>query len=94
MPNPAALCGVYGFRPTVGRYPGKGMINISTTRDTAGILAENLDDVVLLDSVMASKPATQAISLQGKKFAMPKQFYVISDALQPVVDKWLENFKK
>ena len=32
---PAALCGLAGFRPSVGRYSGAGIIPISHTRDTA-----------------------------------------------------------
>merc|ERR1712183_520398 len=29
---PAALCGVYGYRPTVNRYPSEGVVTISHTR--------------------------------------------------------------
>ena len=50
---PAALCGLAGFRPSVGRYPGAGIIPISHTRDTAGPIARTVADVRLLDAVMA-----------------------------------------
>ena len=50
---PAALCGVAGFRPSVGRYPGAGIIPISHTRDTAGPIARTAADLRLLDAVMA-----------------------------------------
>lgn len=36
---PAALCGICGYRPSMGRYPGQGIINISHTRDTVGTFA-------------------------------------------------------
>lgn len=36
---PAALCGIVGFRPTIGRYPGDGVQNLSKTRDTVGPMA-------------------------------------------------------
>ena len=50
---PAALCGLAGFRPTVGRYPGAGIIPISHTRDTAGAIARTVADIRVLDAVMA-----------------------------------------
>ena len=50
---PAALCGLAGFRPSVGRYSGAGIIPISHTRDTAGPIARTVADLRLLDSVMA-----------------------------------------
>jgi Asp-tRNA(Asn)/Glu-tRNA(Gln) amidotransferase A subunit family amidase len=31
---PASLCGLVGFRPTVGRYPGEGIVPISATPAT------------------------------------------------------------
>ncbi len=53
---PAALCGVIGFRPSVGRYPGTGIVPLSPTRDTAGLIARSIDDILLLDSVLAQRP--------------------------------------
>jgi len=50
---PAALCGVAGLRPTVGRYPQTGIAPISHTRDTAGPIARTIDDLALLDAVLA-----------------------------------------
>ena len=50
---PAAMCGLAGFRPSVGRYPGAGIIPISHTRDTAGPIARSVADLRLLDAVMA-----------------------------------------
>lgn len=49
---PAALCGIVGFRPTVGRYASGGIVPISHTRDTAGPMARRVADIVLLDAVM------------------------------------------
>ncbi|PQZ93599.1 amidase [Arthrobacter sp. MYb227] len=34
---PATVCGVVGFRPTTGRWPGAGSIGLSWTRDTIGL---------------------------------------------------------
>jgi indoleacetamide hydrolase len=53
---PSALCGVYGFRPTTGRYSGEGIVPLALTQDTAGPLANTLDDIILLDNVLALAP--------------------------------------
>ena len=53
---PAAFCGIYGFRPTTGRYPSDGIIPISSTRDTAAAMGNTLDDMCTMDAIMADKP--------------------------------------
>lgn len=50
---PAALCGIVGYRPSTGRYPGDGVIHLCWTRDTIGLHANTVDDIRLLDSVIA-----------------------------------------
>ena len=52
---PAALCGVVGFRPTHGRYPGAGVVPISHTRDSVGVMARDVDSVALVDAVLAGE---------------------------------------
>src|SRR5206468_4123296 len=54
---PAALCGVVGFRPTVGRYAGTGtlagvreVVPIAHTRDTPGPIARSAADVALFEA--------------------------------------------
>ena len=51
---PAALCGICGFRPTTGRYPADGVLQISRTRDTIGPLATSIGDIRMLDQVLAN----------------------------------------
>ena len=52
---PAALCGIAGFRPTTGRYDGDGIIPISRSRDTVGVMARTVRDIALLDAVLAGE---------------------------------------
>ncbi|TYC53617.1 indoleacetamide hydrolase [Rhodobacterales bacterium] len=49
---PAALNGVAGLRPTIGRYPTEDIIPISETRDTPGPIARTVADLVLFDTVI------------------------------------------
>jgi len=50
---PAALNGIVGLRPTVGRYSQRGITPLSHTRDTAGPMARTVRDLVLLDQVIS-----------------------------------------
>jgi Asp-tRNA(Asn)/Glu-tRNA(Gln) amidotransferase A subunit family amidase len=54
---PASLCGLYGFRPTVGRYPGSGIVPLSDSFDTAGPLARSMEDITLIDSCITGSDA-------------------------------------
>lgn len=61
---PAALCGVIGFRPTIGRYPAEGITPVSSTRDVPGPMALTMSDITLLDAVMSGRPqVTEGASL-------------------------------
>lgn len=83
---PAALCGVVGFRPTVGRVNGKGLAPIAKTRDTAGPIANTVADLALLDGVLTgnNEPLGE-VPLMGLKLGLPKQFFW--EDLNPGVEK-------
>lgn len=51
--NPASYCGVVGFRPSLERYPGEGIVPLALSRDTAGPLAHSVADIAVVDAVMA-----------------------------------------
>ena len=71
---PSALCGIFGFRPTVGRYPGDGVIPISKTRDTIGPMARTMQDIALLDSAMAdtASPGRMEVNLKSIRIGLPR----------------------
>jgi indoleacetamide hydrolase len=53
---PAAFCGIAGFRPSTGRYPGGGVLTLSTTRDTIGPMAVNCADLAEVDALIVPGP--------------------------------------
>jgi aspartyl-tRNA(Asn)/glutamyl-tRNA(Gln) amidotransferase subunit A len=50
---PSALCGVVGFKPTLGRVPTDGIVPLSWTMDHLGPIARSVDDAVLMLDVLA-----------------------------------------
>ncbi len=62
---PAAFCGCVGFRPSTGRYPGDGVLNLSTTLDTVSAAASSIDRLIRLDAVLAGSEPASLGSLQG-----------------------------
>ena len=49
---PAALCGVVGFRPTVGRFSMYGVLPLSSTLDTVGPLTRSVEDAAWLFRIL------------------------------------------
>ena len=80
---PSSLCGVVGFRPSTGRWPGRGIAPISHTLDTSGPMTRTVEDCALLDAVatgrtLALKPVVR--DLKGLRFGFaPKQHLDLVD---------------
>lgn len=73
---PAALCGLVGFRPTVHRWPDDGLVPISPTFDTAGVMARCVDDCVLVDHAVTGSPAHLAATpLAGVRLGVPAAYF-------------------
>lgn len=49
---PASWCGVFGFRPSTGRWPGGGVVPLAPTRDTVGVIAESLELISQVDEIV------------------------------------------
>ena len=82
---PAALNGIVGFRPTVGRYPAAGLTRISSTRDTVGPMARSVADVALLDAVITGDDTCPLPKSTCKNFAWRVPRHYFFDALEPRV---------
>jgi mandelamide amidase len=79
---PAAMCGIYGFRPTQNRYPNQGVVPISPLFDQVGPLTRNVADLALFDHVMTGEAiVNSAASIQGMRLGVPREyFYGMLDA--------------
>jgi aspartyl-tRNA(Asn)/glutamyl-tRNA(Gln) amidotransferase subunit A len=52
---PAAFHGLFGFRPTRGRYPMKGVLPLAPNYDTVGLITATAGDLRDLDAVLSEQ---------------------------------------
>jgi len=93
---PAALNGIVGFRPSIGRYPSDGVAPLSNTRDTVGPMTLNVADAALLDAVIAkSEPVLQDIDIKSLKIGVPRSYfyYNLDPEVANLMDKVLVKLK-
>lgn len=87
---PAALTGTMGFRPSPGRYPRDGIVPLSSTLDTAGPMARTVDDLTLLDSVIAGGPSElERVRLRGLRIGVPRAHF--RENLHPEVERAMDR---
>lgn len=62
--QPAALCGVYGFKPTYGRISRYGIVAHASSLDQVGSMARRIQDLALLTDVLSGYDPRDSTSLQ------------------------------
>ena len=91
--GPCSLSGIAGFRPSFQRYPGAGVMPVTPTRDSVGIMANSVQDLSLLDAALSAESEPLAtIDLAGLRFGRPRDdFYaVMDDRTAAVIDAAVE----
>jgi len=102
--QPAAFCGIVGFKPSYGRCSRYGMVAFSSSLDQAGIFARSVEDTALVSRITMGydpKDATTTKmdlpdltgamkqSLKGMKIGIPKEYH--SEGLDPEIEKLWEE---
>jgi mandelamide amidase len=87
---PAALCGIYGFRPSTGRYPTTGVVPITPHFDQIGPHARSVEDLVLFDRVATGDESPlEPASLRGARIGVGRKYFF--DKLDPEVARVTEE---
>ncbi|MCC7168080.1 MAG: amidase [Rhodospirillales bacterium] len=84
---PAALCGLVGWKPTASRVSRQGVIPLSNSLDSVGVLARTVDCVATLDAIAAGDepPSSTSFPLSGLRLAVPQA--VVLDGMDEAVAK-------
>jgi len=74
--NPAAFCGVVGFRPSPGVVPNEMRVLGYSPLSVLGPMARSVPDLCLLLSVMAGEDAADplAYTVHGRRLRRPEEF--------------------
>ena len=98
--QPAALCGIVGFKPTYGRVSRYGVMAVASSLDQVGGFARSVKDVAKLmtiisghdphDATTVDRPVpdyTQALTgeVKGLKIGLPQEYFI--DGMQPEVEQ-------
>jgi len=94
---PAAMCGIYGFRPSQNRYPNQGVVPITPMFDQVGPLTRSVADLALFDHVITGEPIVETVpSIDGLRLGVPREYFygmldseverVTNEALKKLMD--------
>lgn len=98
---PAALCGVVGLKPGLGRVKADGVIPLSITLDFVGPLARTVEDVLpLLEPIFVrgerERPFKLGVKTRPLTLGIPKDFFfdVIDEQIEGIFESALKLLKK
>lgn len=108
--QPAAFCGIVGFKPTYGRVSRYGLVAFGSSLDQIGPFATSVEDTARImevlgqgckhDATSIHKPAENYLnaltqSIKGKKIGVPRQFSkMASPDVIDAFEKSLSVFEK
>jgi len=102
--QPAAFCGVVGFKPTYGRVSRYGLIAMGSSLDQAGVFARTIEDTASVFQILAGPDVhdTTALpkpvpdystflnkNLKGLRVGVPKEYFI--DGMDPEARAIVEN---
>lgn len=88
---PAAYCGIVGFKPSYGLVSRYGLIPLSSSLDTVGILAKNVLTAKEIFSVINKKDPHDLLTVASKEIETKKNFKTNKIAVIDELEVHLEN---
>lgn len=95
--QPAAFCNIVGFKPTYGAIPRYGLTAFSSSLDTIGPLAGNIEDTRTVFDIIRGRDAfdSTSIMLQRKNLKTEKVGYIETiDGDEEIENTYRENINK
>ncbi len=102
--QPAALCGITGFKPTYGRVSRYGLVAFGSSLDQIGPFGRSVEDVAEMSAVLSGHDPLDSTSLRnatiqttdlkqgslrGLRVALPREFF--GDSIQPGVREEIDR---
>ncbi len=72
---PAALNGIVGYRPSMGRYPTEAVTPLSQTHDTVGLMTENVGKLAYLDGLLTPDHHLFTDGNSSYRLGIPRNYF-------------------
>lgn len=107
--QPAAFCGIVGLRPSYGRNSRYGVMPMASSLDTVGPMAKTVEDIAILQEIMAGVDSLDATTIATKnqenkkaikqkiKLGVPKEYFDVEgmdDEVKEIIEAKIEEIKK
>ncbi len=81
--SPASMCGIVGYKPTVGMWSRSGIIPISFTQDTPGPMTRSVEDAAILLGALTGVDEADSESVKSRgKYPQHFKAYLKPDGLK------------
>lgn len=97
--QPAACCGIVGFKPTYGAIPIHDVVPLAWTLDHVGPMTRSVEDAALMFEVMAGLPVHTTLPrdcVMAPRIARPRRFFfdLLEDEVRSALDGALSRLAK
>jgi aspartyl-tRNA(Asn)/glutamyl-tRNA(Gln) amidotransferase subunit A len=106
--QPAAFCGVVGFKPTYGAISRNGVISMASSFDQVGPFGNSVEDVKLVFDCISGKDKNDSVTVDFKKYSkkydknkkikvgVPKEYFVegIESDVKEAVEEAISKIKQ
>ncbi len=87
---PAAFCGLVGFKPTQARLSRAGMVPLSPTLDTVGVIGRSVGCCADLEALLRDRIPAELVELpRAPRLLVPRNYFL--DAADPAVSASFER---
>jgi aspartyl-tRNA(Asn)/glutamyl-tRNA(Gln) amidotransferase subunit A len=82
---PAALCGLAGFKPSADAITREGVLPLSTTLDSVGVIARSVADCAAVFDVIRDRPAPPRANIPARRIRLGLVQTYVQDGVEPQV---------
>jgi aspartyl-tRNA(Asn)/glutamyl-tRNA(Gln) amidotransferase subunit A len=88
---PAAFCGLVGFKPTARTISLAGVLPLSPSLDSVGVIARSVGDCVAMFGVIRDAPAPNASQIHARRLRLGIVENYVTQGISPEVDQGMAS---